>query len=127
MLHSLALLLRQGAYGKTHHLINLGGVVLLNIPEDADVIAAHKVDGNTLATVPPGAANAVDVQLTVVGQVVVDHQGHLRREHTTTTVMSCPVKRLQAHMLRHLQCEISRIRTITLIPGQLSPVNPTTR
>lgn len=34
-----------------HHLIDLCGVELLNIPEDSDVIAAHKVDGHTLAPI----------------------------------------------------------------------------
>ena len=60
-----------------HHLIDLGGVVLLNVAQDADVVAAHKVDCHTLAPVAPRAADAVDVQLTVVGQVIIDHQGHL--------------------------------------------------
>jgi len=37
----------KGAY----HLINLCRVELLNISEDPDVVAAHKVDGHTLASV----------------------------------------------------------------------------
>ena len=36
-----------------------------------------KVDGDALAAVAPAAADAVDVVLAVVGQVVVDHQRHL--------------------------------------------------
>ena len=30
------------------HLINLGGVVLLNVAQDLDVVVLHKVDGHTL-------------------------------------------------------------------------------
>ena len=30
------------------HLINLGGIVLLNIAQDLDVVILHKVDGHTL-------------------------------------------------------------------------------
>ena len=60
-----------------YHFIDLGGVVLLNVPQDAHVIVPHKVDGHTLAPKAPTAPNAVDVQLTIIGQVVVDHQGYL--------------------------------------------------
>ena len=33
------------------HLVDLGGVVLLNVPQDADVVILHKVDGHPLAAV----------------------------------------------------------------------------
>ena len=49
------------------HLINLGRVVLLNVPEDPDVVVLDKVDGHTLAAETAGSTNSVDVQLTVVG------------------------------------------------------------
>lgn len=78
-----ALVKGQGA--SAYHFINLSGVVLLNIAQDADVVAAHKVDGHTLAPVPTRAANAVDVQLTVVGQVVIDHQRHLHHTLAQST------------------------------------------
>lgn len=90
------------------HLIDLGGVVLLNVPKDADVIVLHKVDGHALpaiATRPPNPLRKrsafskhrrekgtgahprgrpcglqcvpVYVQLSVVGQVVVNDERHL--------------------------------------------------
>jgi hypothetical protein len=63
---------------ETHHFINLGGVELLNIPEDSDVVVAHKVDSHTLAPVSSRSADAVDVQLTRVGEIIIDDQGHLQ-------------------------------------------------
>lgn len=85
------------------HLIDLGGIVLLDVAQDPDVIVLHKVDGHTLTSVTTGAANPggkskvttksnktterqdasrrvtpVDVELSVVGQVVVDDQRNLR-------------------------------------------------
>lgn len=91
------------------HLVDLGGVVLLDVPQDADVVVLHEVDGHPLAAVaarPPDSSRAeqtvsedragkapvsppgrqtprsppvpVDVQLSVVGQVVVNDEGHLR-------------------------------------------------
>lgn len=33
------------------HLVDLRGVVLLNVPQDAYVIILHKINGHTLATV----------------------------------------------------------------------------
>ena len=59
------------------HLVDLRGVVLLNVPEDPDVVVLDKVDSHALAAKPARTADAVDVQLTVVGQVVVDDEGHL--------------------------------------------------
>ena len=41
-------------------------------PEDL-----HEVDGHTLSSESTTAADAVDVQLAVVGQVIANHQGHL--------------------------------------------------
>lgn len=39
------------------HLVDLGGVVLLDVPQDPDVVVLHKVDGHTLAAVTTRAAN----------------------------------------------------------------------
>ena len=36
------------------HLVNCGGVVLLNVPQDLDVIVLHKVDGHALRYVGSG-------------------------------------------------------------------------
>jgi hypothetical protein len=54
------------------HLVNLSAVVLLNVPQDADVFIPHEVDCDTIATVSATTPDAVDVQLTVVGKVIVD-------------------------------------------------------
>ena len=39
----------------------------------------HEVDGHTFSAKSPRAANSVDVKLPVVGQVVANHQGDLRK------------------------------------------------
>ena len=39
------------------HLINLCGVVLLDVPQDSDVIRLDKVDGYTLPAEPSGSSN----------------------------------------------------------------------
>lgn len=39
------------------HLIDLGGVVLLNVPQDSDVIVLHKVDGHALTTITTRPTN----------------------------------------------------------------------
>lgn len=59
---------------KPFRLTNLCGVVLLNVAQNADVVVLDKVDGHTLAAITTGTSNSVDVQLAVVGQVVVDDQ-----------------------------------------------------
>merc|ERR1719447_1963927 len=65
------------------HFIDLGTVVLFNIPQHSDIITLDEVDGHTLPSVPPGPPYSMDVQLSVVGEVVVDDQGHLRDVKTT--------------------------------------------
>ena len=60
---------------KVHrHLVDLRRVVLLDVAQDADVVLLDKVDGHTLAPVAPRAADAVDVVLAVVREVVVDDE-----------------------------------------------------
>lgn len=59
------------------HLVNLRGIVLLNVSQDSDVVGLDKVDGNTLATKAARATDPVNVQLTVVWQVVVDDEWDL--------------------------------------------------
>lgn len=39
------------------HLIDLGGVVLLNVSQDPDVIIFHKVDGHTFTAIATGPTN----------------------------------------------------------------------
>ena len=66
------------------HTINLSTVELLNITEDTNVVILDKVDGNTLATETTRSTDSVNVELTVVGEVVVDHQRHLLYIDTTS-------------------------------------------
>ena len=68
----------KGESGKPYHFIDLGRVELLDVPQDPDVVVPHKVDGHALAAVAPRSADAVDVELARVGQVIVDDQGDLQ-------------------------------------------------
>lgn len=54
------------------HLINLRGVVLFNIAENSDIVALHKVDRDTLTAETTRTADTMNVQLSIVGQIVVD-------------------------------------------------------
>lgn len=42
------------------HLVYLGGVVLFYVPEDADVIVLHKIDGHTFAAVSPRSPDSLE-------------------------------------------------------------------
>ena len=55
----------------------MGGVELFDVSEDANVVVLDEVDGNTFAAEATRSTDAVDIQLTVVGQVVVDDERHL--------------------------------------------------
>lgn len=59
------------------HFINLRRIVLFDITKDFDVFVRYKVDGDTFASESTAPADTVDVQFTVVGKIVVDHQRHL--------------------------------------------------
>ncbi|RNA29565.1 hypothetical protein BpHYR1_041898 [Brachionus plicatilis] len=59
------------------HFVNLSAVVLFNVSQYSDVIIHDKIDGDTLAAKAARAAYSVNVELAIVGQVVVDHQRHL--------------------------------------------------
>lgn len=39
------------------HLVDLGGVILLDVSQDPDVIVLHKVDGHALTTITTGPTN----------------------------------------------------------------------
>ena len=51
--------------------------VLFNVAKNSNVVRLDKVDGDTLSPVTSRPTNSVDVQLTVVRQVVVDDQRDL--------------------------------------------------
>jgi hypothetical protein len=59
------------------HLINLCTVILLDISENSNVITLHKINSHTFTAITPTPTNPVDIQLTVVGKVIIDDQGHL--------------------------------------------------
>mmetsp|Transcript_47404 Transcript_47404/g.136941 ORF Transcript_47404/g.136941 Transcript_47404/m.136941 type:complete len:469 (-) Transcript_47404:55-1461(-) len=64
--------------GDVHgHLIDLRGVELLDVAEDSDVVVLDEVDGHALPAEAARAADAVDVELSVVRQVVADDQRDL--------------------------------------------------
>lgn len=65
------------------HLVNLGTIVLLDITEDFEVVVADKVDGDTLAAKTTRTTDTVDVQLSVIRQVIVYDQGNLLDIDTT--------------------------------------------
>uniref|UniRef100_A0A8W7PPN0 Uncharacterized protein n=1 Tax=Anopheles coluzzii TaxID=1518534 RepID=A0A8W7PPN0_ANOCL len=55
----------------------LRGVVLFNVSQNSDVVRFDKVNSNTLTPESTRTTDAMDVQLTVVRQIVVDDQRHL--------------------------------------------------
>lgn len=70
--------------GNVHrHLVNLGRIVQLNVPQNAHVLACNEVDRNTLASKSSRSADTVDVVLTIAGKVVVDDQTDLLDVDTT--------------------------------------------
>jgi hypothetical protein len=48
--------------------------------QHALIVAGDEVDSHTLASEAAGATDAVQVVLGLRGQVVVDHQGHLKAQ-----------------------------------------------
>mmetsp|Transcript_138 Transcript_138/g.252 ORF Transcript_138/g.252 Transcript_138/m.252 type:complete len:462 (+) Transcript_138:109-1494(+) len=70
--------------GDVHrHLVDLSGIELLNVAQNSDVVVLDEVDGDALAAEAARAANAVDVELSVVRQVVADDQRHLLHIQTS--------------------------------------------
>jgi len=65
------------------HFINLSRVILFNIAQNSNIVVSDKVDGNTLSSISTGSTDSVDVQLTIVRQIVVDDQRHLWDVETT--------------------------------------------
>lgn len=64
--------------GHVHrHFVDLRRVVLFNVAQNSNVVALHEVDRHTLAAKPTRSADAVNVQLTIVRQIVVDDERNL--------------------------------------------------
>lgn len=71
---------RLDEIGHVHrHLVDLSTVVLFDITQDAHVFVLHEVDRYTLAPESPRPTDTMNVQFTIVRQVVVDDQRHLNR------------------------------------------------
>merc|ERR1719502_292196 len=70
------------------HLIDLGRIILLDVAQDADVVTLDEVDRHALAAETARPTDAVDVQLTAVGEVVADDQRHLLHVETATPEVS---------------------------------------
>ena len=68
------------------HFVNLGTVKLLNVAENSNIVILDKVDGNTFAPKTTGTTDTVNVQLTGVGQVVVDDKRNLMRKHRSSFI-----------------------------------------
>merc|ERR1712166_916432 len=66
------------------HLLNLCVVELLNVAEHTHILGHDEVDRDTLATESAGATNAVNVVLTILRKIVVNHKGHLLDVDTTS-------------------------------------------
>ena len=64
------------------HFVDLSRIVLLNVAKNANVVLLDEVDCNTLATVSTRAADAMNVELAIVGQIVVDDKRNLRHVKT---------------------------------------------
>ncbi len=71
------------------HFVNLCRIVLFNVPENPDVVALHKVNRHTLTTETTRTADSVDVQLTIVGQIVVNNQRDLLNVDASRPNVSC--------------------------------------
>lgn len=62
---------------------------MLDIAEDSDVVGLNEVDSDTLATETTRTADSVNVQFTVVGQVVVDDERHLLHINAASPDVGC--------------------------------------
>ena len=91
------------------HFIYLGGVILLNVSENPYIVRLGKINSHTFATISSGATNPevtqrtqcnvryqennstepVNVQLTIVGEIIVDHQRHLLDVDPSSPHISC--------------------------------------
>merc|ERR1712194_828653 len=59
------------------HFVDLRGIELLDVAKDPDVVILHEVDGNAFAAKTARPSNSVDIELSVVGEVVAYDERHL--------------------------------------------------
>jgi hypothetical protein len=71
------------------HLIYLGTVVLLNVPQDSNVVTLHEIYGHALPPVPSRPPDSVDVQFTVVREVIVYDQRDLLHVNAARPHVCC--------------------------------------
>lgn len=70
------------------HLINLCRVILLDIPQNFQVLVSHKVYSHSLTPETSTSADSVNIELTVSRQIVVDNQRNLLHIETSTPKIS---------------------------------------
>ena len=54
-----------------------GVPLTLDVTQNANILASHKVDGNAFPPKPATASNPMDVVLTIAGKIVIDHKRDL--------------------------------------------------
>ena len=75
--------------GNVHgHLLDLSTVELFDLAHHANIVLGNEVDGNTLSSEATTTADAMNVVLTVGGQIVVDDQRDLLNIDTTSKEVS---------------------------------------
>lgn len=96
------------------HFIDLSTVVLLYIAKNSQVLILNKVDCNTLASETTGTTDAVNVQLTVVGQIVAAAMNQSRVSFFFS---------LRAYLITRETCctSIPRAHTSVVISTRLDP------
>jgi hypothetical protein len=57
------------------HFVDLCTVILLDIPQNSKVIAFQKTNSYTFTAITTTKTNLVDIQITVVGKFITDHEG----------------------------------------------------
>lgn len=71
------------------HFVDLRRVILLDITKNPDVVCLYEINRHTLAAETSGSAYPVNVQLTIVWQIVVDYEGHLLHINTSRPNVGC--------------------------------------
>jgi hypothetical protein len=67
-------------------------VILLQIIKDPNILLHDKVDDHTNASMVAQSANTTDVEIPVVGQIVIDDQRHLWQIHQRMRTIICAHK-----------------------------------
>lgn len=71
------------------HLINLGGIVLLNISQYSDIIICHEIDGDTLSTETPRSTNSMNIELSILRKIIANNERNLLNIESSSPNISC--------------------------------------